>query len=390
MNKVKKIFKTFVLPIMFAILLAVLLNYPVFAENLDYTNPIVEKTVYPPQKVSEPKVEDVDLMEFIQSVAVQIIVPTTRYSRDLSWFKLEKGQIDHEKLDRNKDQWGYKWFKEGWKVEFGDWCKYDDAAEVMICGSGVILYSSILPEGLRVEGELHGATYILTNAHVVDILVDYKINNEERWGTKGEPLDVYEPEFLIEKTYPPGIKIKGDAKPYEQAYYVKKSNYITIKHSVDQLYRVEASIEAFDMTLDVALLQLNNVWGLPYAIWRGTPCRVGEVIWICGAPLALPFSIDKGRINQVGLNLGKGYGIIWDNQVKLDIPAAPGSSGSGIFDARGNLIAEEHGVLVHNGNYISGGHLAIAGMSIREWMIWNGFAFIVLQDPYGRVRALEE
>jgi len=66
------------------------------------------------------------------------------------------------------------------------------------------------------------------------------------------------------------------------------------------------------------------------------------------------------------------------------IPAAPGSSGSGIFDIYGNLIAQEHGVLVYNGNYISGGHLATNGMSIREWLIWSGFAHTVSQEPYGR------
>jgi hypothetical protein len=249
---------------------------------------------------------------------VQVVVPTTRYFRALSWYKLEEGQIDHKALDRNKEQWGYKWFKEGWKVEKDNWSSREEAVDVLICGSGVIIYSNILEEGLRIPGQTHGVTYILTNAHVVDILVDFTLR-EEKWGTPFKPLDIYEPKFLIENTYPPGITIKDNSRPYEQAYFVKKSNYITIKHDVDQIYRVEAEIVAIDIDLDIAILKLNNVWGLPYAVFRGTPCRVGEEIWICGAPLALPFSIDKGRINQVKLNLGKSYGINWNNQIKMEL-----------------------------------------------------------------------
>lgn len=371
------------------IILAVflLLSCVVFADDsfLDYSTP----------RMATPRIKDISLMDFIQSVTVQIIVPTNRYFRYLSWYELEEGQVDREKLDRNKDQWGYKWFIDGWKVEKGDWCKEKEAQAVKICGSGVIVYSKMPDKNYDIKdkafAETYYSTYILTNAHVVDILVDYRVGID-KWGTRREPLDIYEPAFLVERTYPPGISVKGDAKPYEQAYFIAKTNYITIKHSVDQLYRVEAKIVAFDRALDVALLKLKNVFGLPYAVWRGTPCRVGEEVYICGAPLALPFSIDKGRINQVDLDLGDDGikdSIIWDNQVKLDIAAAPGSSGSGIFDIYGNLIAEEHGVMVHHGNYISGGHLAISGMAIREWLVWNGFAFTVFQEPYAQVRLNE-
>lgn len=347
---------------------------------------------YETPQIATPKIEDINLMDYLLSVTVQIVVPTDRYWRRLSWFELEEGEVDHEKLDRDKEQWGYEWFKQGWKVEKGKWCTKDEAKEVKICGSGVIVYSKMPDKDYDIKdkafAETYYSTYILTNAHVVDILVDYR-TGEDRWGTIYKPLDIYEPKFLEERTYPPGVTIKGDAKPYEQAYFIAKTNYINIKHSVDQLYRVEAEIVAFDRALDVALLKLKNVFGLPYAVWRGTPCRVGEEVYICGAPLAYPFSIDKGRINQVDLDLGDDGvkdSIIWDNQIKLDIAAAPGSSGSGIFDINGNLIAEEHGVMVHNGNYISGGHLAISGMAIREWLLWNGFAFTVFQESYSQIR----
>ena len=265
-------------------------------------------------------------------------------------------------------------------MEYGKYPKDIDAEDWIISGSGVIIYSQKYGEPILINNELvYGETLGITNWHVVEQLVDY-----ESRGSFNKPINIYDERDKIITTYPPSVKIVEGARPVEQAYFKVDTQQVYIKHSEEQLYQVVAEIVAIDNAIDVAVFRIKNVFNLPYAVWRGTPCQVGEEVWICGAPLALPFSIDKGRINQVGLNLGKGMGIVWDNQVKLDIPAAPGSSGSGIFDIYGNLVAQEHGVLVYNGNYISGGHLATSGMSIREWLIWSGFAHTITQKPYAR------
>ena len=178
------------------------------------------------------------------------------------------------------------------------------------------------------------------------------------------------------------VEIREGARPIAQQYFKVKTQCVYIRHSESQSYEVRAEIVAVDRFIDIAVFRIRNVFSLPYAIWRGTPCQVGETIWIYGAPLGVRFSVDKGQVNQVDLDLGMSGGIGWNDQVKMDIAAAPGSSGSGIFDIYGNLVAQEHGVFVYNGNYISGGHLATSGMSIREWLIWSGFAHTVLQPRY--------
>ena len=376
----KKIFKTFVLPIMFAIILAVLLNYPVFAESLDYTNPEAIPAQAKEVTTLQPPVQDVDLIEFMESVGLQVVVRIERLKRTPNWFKFEDGnKLNKDQLYRLNDD-EKNWYAQGYKVEYGEW---SEAEDWLICGSGVIIYSKKYDTPIMMKNEqgkqewVYGETLGITNWHVVEQLVDY-----ESRGSSSKPQNVYAEKDIIRNTFPPSITIREGARPIEQQYFRVKTENVYIRHSEKQLYEVRAEIVAVDSSIDIAVFRIKNVFNLPYAIWRGTPPKVGETVWIYGAPLGIRFSVDKGQVNQVGLDLGEGYGIIWDDQIKLDIAAAPGSSGSGIFDIYGNLIAQEHGVLVYNGNYISGGHLATSGMAIREFLIWSGFAHTVLQKRY--------
>lgn len=303
-------------------------------------------------------ISDATMQKWVRSVTVQVIVRAEKYTRTLTWY--QEVTADGQKGD--------------WKVKYGDWSKTPEA--ITVAGTGVIVYS--------LDGGPLSGTYILTNAHVVEYLI-----NKASLGSIVNPIDEYRMEDLIVRTDPPKIEVKPGARPVSQYYLTLPKSYAEIKHKEDQFYTVYAKPVDFDMALDVALLQVctpdgrpANVWGLPYVSFREAPPMVGEEVWVCGAPLAIPFSIDRGRINQVDLDLGESGGIIWNKQVKLDIAVAPGSSGSGIFDRNGYLVAELHGTLVYAGNFIRGGTLAIPGNLIREWLMWRGWAFIVTAPPY--------
>jgi len=369
-----------ILIIFVAILMFTLIGYA----DVDYTTEImpVSSEIATPQ----PPVQDVEILDFVQSVSVQVQVRVKRLKRTLNWYKLTDGnRLDEKDLySLNEDE--KKWYAQGYKVEYGKYPSIKDAEDWLISGSGFIISSQKYETPIWMKNErgkdelIYGETLGMTNWHVVEQLVDY-----ESRGSSSKPFNLYDEKDKIITTYPPSIKIVEGARPIEQAYFIVDTQQVYIKHTENQLYKVVAEIVAIDAALDVAVFRIKNVFNLPYAVWRGTPCQVGEAVWICGSPLGIFSSIDRGHINQIGLDLGRGMGIVWDNQVKLDVPAAPGSSGSGIYDVYGNLIAQEHGVLVYNGNYIGGGHLATSGMSIREWLIWSGFAHTVIQEPYGRV-----
>ena len=341
-----------------------------FAQD-EISNPIKQES-YPKIEVQpNPPVPDIDTLEFIKSVSVKVLVKVKKYFRALNWYKLEEGTLkDNMPYGLTEDE--KVWYEQGYKVEFG---KYEEPEAMEITGSGVIILSQEFEKPEMIDGKkIYGETIGITNWHVVEMLINYN--------SYKKPLYIYDDKDIVTSTYPPSFEVKEKARPVGQVYYEVDTEGIYIQHSEKQLYEVKASLVASDRAIDVAVFKIDNVFGLPYAVWRGTPCKVGEEIWICGAPLGLFRTIDKGRINQIDLDLGESYGIIWDNQVKLDIAAAPGSSGSGIFDVYGNLIAQEHGVLVYAGNYISGGNLATNGMSIREFLIWRGLAYTVLQKPY--------
>ena len=330
----------------------------------------------------QPPVTDVEVLDFIKSCSIQVVV---RLKRSINWYKLTDGNRENPS-GLNDDE--RKWYAQGYKVEYGQY--HEDPEDWIISGSGVIIYSKrydkpILMQNKQNKQELvYGETLGITNWHVVEQLISY-----ESRGSFSKPFNIYAEQDKIVTTYPPDVKIVEGARPIAQAYFKVDTQQVYIKHSEDQLYEVIAEIVAVDNAIDVAVFRIKNVFNLPYAVWRGTPCQVGEKVWICGSPLGIFSSIDRGYINQVGLDLGKSMGIVWNNQVKMDIAAAPGSSGSGIFDIYGNLVAQEHGVLVYAGNYISGSHLATSGMSIREWLIWSGFAHTVTQEPYGKAFPLD-
>lgn len=326
------------------------------------------------------RVKDKNVQDFIRSVTVQIKIGVERFERYVSWFKYEEGyKLTDKAYDRLSDD-EKLWYDMGYRVEYGDWTPFDEGIQGWICGSGYIVYSQQFSEALmRIKG-FQGETDIQTNAHVIQFLTKYA---DECGGTRSEYRNIYRDEDMVINTFPISVKIKPNVRPYKQAYWKATDSYAIILSKEDQQYEIKAKVIGFDMGLDVAILQLKDVWGLPYALYRETQVQVGEEVLQCGAPLAIKFSLDKGRVNQINLDLGRGDGehpIIWDNQIKIDIPGAPGSSGSGVFDMEGYIVAEHHGVLVYNGNYIEGGHLAIDGMAIIDWLIWNGFAYIALQD----------
>ncbi|MEM4958556.1 MAG: serine protease [Nanopusillaceae archaeon] len=313
-----------------------------------------------PKPLAAPSLETSEavLQRFIRSVTVQVLVHLDKYTRPLEWY-----QEVNARGERGE-----------WKVRYGEWSKTPQ--RVVAAGTGVIVYS--------LDGSPYSGTFILTNAHVVRPLV-----NKAALGSPSKPFDEYRLEDLVVETLPPRVTPKEGARPYSQYYFTLPTNYVQIKAKEDQFFTVYAKVVDYDLALDVALVQICKpdgtpaaVWGLPYVTLRDFNPFLGESVWVCGAPLGIPFSLDRGRVNQVGLNLGESGGIVWNDQIKLDIAAAPGSSGSGIFDDRGYLIALLHGTLVYAGNFIRGGILAIPVTHIRDWLLWRGWAFIVTAPPY--------
>jgi len=349
---------------------------------------------------ASPPIGEKDVIDFVEKVGVQVRIPVYQVYRPLSFYKFEEGVklTDEEFKKLNEDE--KVWYQQGYMVKYGEWIgddkdEEDRIVKTAIYGTGTIIYSSILPEALQSQDKgIYAETLVMTNYHVVQPLVD-KLN----LGTKLDPINVYEAKDYRTSVDPPKVEIITGARPISQKYgyfvdkegkptaWVASVNKASIKISEDQHYDIEAVCVGYDKGLDVGILQIKNVAFQPYATFRNTECRVGEKVWIRHAPLALAFSTDRGYINQTHLDLGIDTdGLGWMDQVKIDIPSAPGSSGSGIFDENGYLIALFHGGLIHQTGYgysfIEGGHLAHEGKSVAEWLNWKGFSYIFKEPLY--------
>jgi S1-C subfamily serine protease len=349
---------------------------------------------------STPEIRDKEVIEFIEGVGVQVRIPVHQVYRPLSFYKLEDGTGLTEEEIKNLNEDEKTWYEQGYIVKYGEWIgddkdEKDQIVKTAIYGSGTVIFSDELPEQLQEEAEMYASTIVLTNYHVIQPLVD-----RLSLGSKGDPINVYEEIYIKTTIDPPSATFTEGARPYQQKYsflvdeegtaiqyWNASTNTAQIRISEDQHYEIQATVPkgGYDKGLDVGVLIIKNVAFQRYATFRRTECQVGEKVWIRHAPMAMRFSTDRGFVNQTHLDLGIGLdGLGWMDQVKLDIPSAPGSSGSGIFDERGFLIALFHGGLIHQlgqgYSYIEGGHLAHAGDKVAEWLNWRGFSYIFLED----------
>ena len=368
-----------------AFILVALLCLPVFAEQ------------YP-----KPEVSEKDIIEFIEMVGVQVRIPVNQVYRSVSFYKYEQGEKLNDDQIKLMTEDEKLWYSQGYVTKYGEWIgddlkEKDQIIKAAIYGSGSIIYSNVLPEALQSkEKQLYAETLIMTNYHVVQPLID-KLS----LGTKALPINVYEAKDILTQADPPVAKIREGARPIQQKYsylvdkegeayfWESSKNTAEIRITTDQEYEINGTVVGYDKGLDVGIISIKNVAFQPYATFRDSPCVVGEKVWIRHAPMAMRFSTDRGYVNQVRLDLGvDSSGLGWNKQVKLDIPSAPGSSGSGIFDENGFLVALFHGGLIHQlgagYSYIEGGHLAHEGVNVRDWLNWKGFSYIFQETMHDK------
>ncbi len=97
---------------------------------------------------------------------------------------------------------------------------------------------------------------------------------------------------------------------------------------IEAVAKVQASDPAKDRcVLEVADAPLKPVGGVrPYV-----DLKVGEVLYTLGAPSGLDLTLADGILSALREDQGVRY-------VQTTAPISPGSSGGGLFDARGNLV----------------------------------------------------
>jgi len=240
--------------------------------------------------------------------------------------------------------------------------KPKETLELWVMGSGFVIFS----------GERKGEEFslIMTNYHVIDLLVERPTELKKLNPTLGvfaykdgqlTKFDLQKEGYRLVVT-----KVEG---PFLIFYWSFKRNH---KH----VFEIKGEVFKYDALLDIAVLKLPDVKGLPTAKLAKSvdDYPLGEPIMIFGAPLGVPFQLTKGVLGQKGLDVQKG----WLDMLRYDCPQAPGSSGSAIFASDGRVIGVVRGSFVTwGGSPYDGQHLGIAIDNIRDWLYLSGFAYVL-------------
>lgn len=109
-----------------------------------------------------------------------------------------------------------------------------------------------------------------------------------------------------------------------------KGKYIIIKQG--KKYS-RATIVVVNKPGDICLLRVHDITLVPVSVRPSADLASGDDIYAVGNPLDIENYLSKGMLSQV---LNDNQGNTW---VVSGIITAPGSSGGGLFDENGNLIA---------------------------------------------------
>jgi len=242
--------------------------------------------------------------------------------------------------------------------------------ELWVMGSGSVIFSGKNPFTEELE------TLILTNYHVISFVVEQpeeltKLTNDLTlaiYERKGNKLVAFKPKQCFYR-----YKITKIDGPYLLFYRTfKKRNKMT--------FEVPCKVDKYDSLLDVAILKLENVYGIETVKLAESvdDFDIGTELYIFGAPLGIPFQLTRGILGQKHLDIDEG----WLDMLRYDVPQAPGSSGSAIFEVKSKqVIGIVRGSFV---NYLGapydGQHLGIAIDNIRDWMFYNGYMFVLEEN----------
>lgn len=244
--------------------------------------------------------------------------------------------------------------------EEGEWERFT----ARVTGSGAVVYS----DTAVIDGNSQDVTFILTNHHVIDDALP------ERWG---DTFLQYHPEHVRTENWQQRLLVGAP----EVAEIRILSARVGIVALPDQNFWIPAEIEMYDEQLDVALVRVDRVKGVSFVkLGDSDATRVGETLFMAGAPMGLPFQLTSGRLGQKGLNLDP----MWQDMWRYDVAQSPGSSGSGIFNRKGELVAVARGNL-GRAYFVGfdqvfvpqpGQYLGVPVNTIKFLLRWRGYGFI--------------
>ena len=138
-----------------------------------------------------------------------------------------------------------------------------------------------------------------------------------------------------------GVVVGGN-EVATNCHVVSGAKAIAVRQAADargrETYRMAARLAARDEKRDLCLLFVEELsdppTAVPVRLGAARAVSVGEEVYAVGAPRGLELSLSRGVVSQLRGDYGKRSAPI----IQTDAAVSPGSSGGGLFNAKGELI----------------------------------------------------
>ncbi|MGR3620681.1 trypsin-like peptidase domain-containing protein [Pseudophaeobacter sp.] len=173
------------------------------------------------------------------------------------------------------------------------------------------------------------------------------------------------PRPRVESSLGSGVILSQDGIVVSNYHVVGMATEIRVVTTDKREY--DARVVLADQASDLAILQLEEVAGLPFLDLRNSDeVEVGELALAIGNPFGVGQTVSSGIVSGLarsGTASGEGFGYY----IQTDAPINPGNSGGALIDVNGDLIGINTRILSRSGGS-NGIGFAIPANLVREFV----------------------
>ena len=182
-----------------------------------------------------------------------------------------------------------------------------------------------------------------------------------------------------------GVLVSDDGLIWTAAHVVQLAEVVKVKFKNGDIY--EARVLTSDPTTDLAMIKIEQPIGTRRIATIGDSdgSRIGDDIFVIGAPRGLEYSLSRGIISGRMKQASSIFGASHIELLQVDAAINPGNSGGPIFNMNGEVIGIASFILSESGGFEGIGFAASSNIAsevlMRENLIWSGFEGVTVTGP---------
>ena len=163
-----------------------------------------------------------------------------------------------------------------------------------------------------------------------------------------------------------GVLISEDGLIWTAAHVVQVAEDLKVKFKDGTIK--DARVLSSSPSTDLALIQvIGGASGQRTAtIGNSDDMRIGDDIYVIGAPKGLEYSLSRGVISGKMTEEADGFGGLSSEFIQIDAAINPGNSGGPIFNMQGEVVGIASFILTESGGFEGIGFAATSKMAQEE------------------------